>query len=172
MKAMPEELSDRLWKAVIAKRNELKGQHPYRATNESAAYHSAHSVMSIVDISLLDGCHVVYRVEAWGSPAWQNGKEPGVQVTRWFHNAEEYWEDLISRPDNAVIVDAIHYRLGKNTGPMEYRGFAGRRFHIRFHDGCEVTTNDLWYQGPIPPVFRDRLPDNATFVTATEVAAR
>ena len=40
------------------------------------------------------------------------------------------------------------------------RGFGGRR-HLfrRLSDGDILETDDLWYQGPIPPMFRDRLPD-------------
>ena len=35
---------------------------------------------------------------------------------------------------------------------------------IRFTDGREVITHNLWHQGTIPKHFRARLPDNAVFV--------
>jgi hypothetical protein len=49
----------------------------------------------------------------------------------------------------------------ENEDTEHYRGFAGRRFVIRFHDGRIVETTNLWSNGIIPEHFRDRLLDNA-----------
>jgi len=65
-------------------------------------------------------------------------------------------------PANRVVIDGEHYMLGDNTAGM--KGFGGRRFDIEFFDGRRVTTTDLWFQGVIPPKWRERFPDNARFV--------
>jgi len=45
-----------------------------------------------------------------------------------------------------------------------FLGFGGKEFVIRFRDGTEVTTHNLWHQGAIPERFRSYLPNNADFV--------
>lgn len=81
----------------------------------------------------------------------------------------EYWsEHIADYGPNSVIVDNTHYWIGEEPKPGESRSFlghAGREFKIRFNDGREVTTHNLWYQGPIPTRFRDRLQNNAEFVS-------
>lgn len=68
-----------------------------------------------------------------------------------------------AKPEVARI-DGTHYRIGKeNANPDGFRGFAGQRFKIKFSDGREVETTNLWCQGAIPERFRNRLPDNAQF---------
>ncbi|WP_275558596.1 hypothetical protein [Streptomyces sp. 5-6(2022)] len=69
-----------------------------------------------------------------------------------------------------VVVGGEHYILGEDRPGDAFKGFGGRRFDIEFFDGRKVTTRDLWYQGVIPPKWRERYPDNARFVTG-EVAS-
>ena len=80
-----------------------------------------------------------------------------------------YWQRYIDLKDkqNEVIVGGVHYRCNTdkpidNINP-QWNGFGGRRWHIRFFDGRDVITNNLWYQGQIPERFRELLPDNAEF---------
>lgn len=61
-----------------------------------------------------------------------------------------------------VVIGGTHYTLG--DGKSFFKGFAGRRWTIRFTDGETVTTDDLWHQGEIPDHLRHLFPDNATFV--------
>lgn len=77
-----------------------------------------------------------------------------------------HWQDLAAEAalPTSVRVGGIHYQVGPGTS--QPRGFAGQRFEIRFADGREVVTTDLWHQGQIPARFRARLPDNAVFVRA------
>jgi hypothetical protein len=66
----------------------------------------------------------------------------------------------------SVRVNGLHYWIGNTCGgDKKFRGFGGRRFVIRFMGGREVTTTNLWHQGEIPEHFRERLPDNATFLS-------
>jgi hypothetical protein len=46
--------------------------------------------------------------------------------------------------------------------PRSHLGHAGAHWNIKFHDGREVRTNDLWCQGDIPTWFWDKFPVNAT----------
>jgi len=70
--------------------------------------------------------------------------------------------------DGAPIarVNGRHYVVEPydTTTPSQWRGSSGAEFTFRFHDGREITSNDVWTQGEIPARFRDRLPDNAVIV--------
>jgi hypothetical protein len=63
-------------------------------------------------------------------------------------------------------VNGIHYVVKPHnpTDPPQFLGFGGTAFTFRFHDGREITSNDVMCQGEIPARFRDRLPDNAVIV--------
>ena len=78
----------------------------------------------------------------------------------------KHWDDLLQRKDDPDVVRAQHrhYVLGSAQTPGRWNGFGGHRFKIRFNDGREIETVDLWSQGVIPTHFRERMPDNAVFV--------
>jgi len=63
----------------------------------------------------------------------------------------------------AVRIEGVHYFIGDDN-EKGFRGFDGNKFIIRFHDGRNITTTNLWCQSSIPTRFRDRLPDNAIFL--------
>ena len=79
-----------------------------------------------------------------------------------------HWRDLWEgrANPNHLVVDGRHYVIGpvRPPGYRGFLGFGGRRFHIRFHDGREVVTHNLWTQGVVPREWRDRLPDTAEFL--------
>lgn len=93
-----------------------------------------------------------------------------VQIVKSVDSHDEYWAKQLSDRSNAVVIDGVHYRLGKGTGPRDARGFGGRRWEIQYlpaddEDAPEpLVVNDLWYQGPIPPKHRPNFPDNARFI--------
>lgn len=63
----------------------------------------------------------------------------------------------------AVVADGHCYALGEHCAPAwDFRGFGGRRWLIRFHDGRELCTQNLWHNGEVPAAYRNALPDNAT----------
>jgi len=80
-----------------------------------------------------------------------------------------FWEEKVTRyaNENSVVVGGNWYSIGaeRRAGDAEFRGFGGRKWIIKFHDGREVTSTNLWYGGDIPPGVREKLPDNAVFVT-------
>jgi hypothetical protein len=63
------------------------------------------------------------------------------------------------------VVAGTHYEIGPvSGGDSRFSGFGGREFNIRFLDGREVRSSNLWCQGVIPKVWRERIPDNAEFL--------
>lgn len=79
-----------------------------------------------------------------------------------------FWDKLVVIKDDpkTVRVKGTHYIIGpepKNERAL-FLGFGGRRFDIRFKDGREVSTRNLWCQGEIDHKFREQLPDNAEFI--------
>lgn len=79
----------------------------------------------------------------------------------------KFWLDLVDkrfRLDH-VRIDGEHYVICNEFPPAgSFRGHSGRKFTIRFNDGREVTTTNLWAQGTVPAEFKDDLPDNARFI--------
>ncbi len=81
-----------------------------------------------------------------------------------------HWREWIERAERGdariVRVGNVHYHIGdeKPDSPRHCRGFDGARWVVRFPDGRQVTSTNLWCQGNIPEHFQGRLPDNAEFV--------
>jgi hypothetical protein len=89
-----------------------------------------------------------------------------------------FWTEWVERRDERATarIGGWHYRvhpMAKPSVPAHCKGFGGRLHKIVWDTGWTATTDNLWGQGEIPERFRDRLPDNATFVAvgAREVAA-
>jgi hypothetical protein len=159
-----------LWEAVVAERSRisqsLRGQWA-SSTSEHAYFTSAEDAASgLLHLRMLDGSSRVFRVVA--RRGWPS-QEIEVTVDRWYHNDEEHWQGVLSEPlaANQVIIKAELYEIRPDAPadtPGYCLGYGGAKHVIRFHDGREVTTRNLWHCGTVPPVFRDRLPDNASFV--------
>lgn len=63
-----------------------------------------------------------------------------------------------------AIIDGTYYHIGpEDNRPNSVRGFGGSKFVIRFKDGHEVTTTNLWCGGDIDEYWKQFLPDNANF---------
>lgn len=79
----------------------------------------------------------------------------------------DFWTDYVKRTNDSDVarITGVHYVMGDETNePAHFRGFGGDKFKIRFRDGREVVSTNLWCQGDIPERFRDQLSDNAEFV--------
>ncbi|GAB3823880.1 hypothetical protein GCM10027610_001380 [Dactylosporangium cerinum] len=79
----------------------------------------------------------------------------------------DFWQWQFNLP-GGLIINGEHYRIGEeptadalNNNPSQF-GSYGRRYVIRFLDGREVVTHNLWHQGAIPDALRR--PDSAAFV--------
>jgi hypothetical protein len=77
-----------------------------------------------------------------------------------------FWQKYVEIKDLPKIarIDGTHYVIEPDNPNAAFKGFGGAEFKIKFHDGREVVTHNLWYQGEIPKHFRDELPDNAVFI--------
>lgn len=81
----------------------------------------------------------------------------------------DFWRGKIEQrtPDH-VCVAGHFYRLATGS-PSENRvlGHGGREFFVRRHGEAEIKVfNNVWHAGEIPPAFRDRLKDDADFLSA------
>lgn len=75
------------------------------------------------------------------------------------------WRDrlpLVGNPDVAII-DGTFYTIGDENDPSPFRGFGGDKFVIKFKDGREVTTTNLWCGGNISDAWKSKFPNNADF---------
>ena len=83
-----------------------------------------------------------------------------------------FWTEKIEIFSNRhAIIDGKMFYI-KDDKPKEYKGFlgfGGRKFNIQFNDGQIITTRNMWHNGEIPDHFRDRLPDNAVFISEKEL---
>lgn len=79
--------------------------------------------------------------------------------------------DDAKHPEAVVIVKGHHFTISPDK-PKGYQGFIGHggaEFVIKFHDGREVVSHNLWAQGGVPEHFKTRFPDNAVFVEKRSV---
>lgn len=81
-----------------------------------------------------------------------------------FHN--DYWGSKVKDKDkdNMVRIKGEHYYIGEEDSKSSFRGFSGMKYKIKFFDGREVISTNLWYNGEIPDNFKELLPDNAEFM--------
>ena len=88
-----------------------------------------------------------------------------VTVTRRASTNDDYWLSQLRDRRQALVVNGVHYRIGSRNGTSgPFKGFGGRMFEFEMlADGRRVTVDDLWFQGPIPPKYREQLPDTARF---------
>lgn len=76
-----------------------------------------------------------------------------------------FWDELSVKVATTIRIEGVHYMNGPNAKkPHQYNGHGGRNFIIKMNSGEVIETCDLWCQGSIPTRFRDKMPDNATFV--------
>jgi hypothetical protein len=73
-----------------------------------------------------------------------------------------FWRQYVGNP-KSIVIDGEHFVDGGKT-TLEPRGHGGRQFKIKMKDGTVIETNNLWYQGKIPPIYRKDIPDNAVFI--------
>ena len=72
-----------------------------------------------------------------------------------------------------MVIGHTHYRIlpDRSAHDRDLAGHGGRLFRIRRLGSSEVIeTRNLWYQGVIPPKWREQMPDDAEFVTADSLA--
>ena len=78
----------------------------------------------------------------------------------------DFWNDKIEIKDDTQTarIDGKHYHIGNENSRSSFRGFGGSKNVIKFFDGREVITTNLWHNGTIPESHKELLPDNAEFI--------
>lgn len=67
------------------------------------------------------------------------------------------------KDSDIAIIDGVFYSIGSENDPSSCKGFGGDKFVIRFKDGRQVTTTNLWCGGNISDAWKDKFPNNADF---------
>ena len=80
-----------------------------------------------------------------------------------------FWDETLKRdktypPHKVCIIDGVHYVIAPEDSTDPFRGFGGHKFQIEFFDGTKVTTTNLWHQGEIPEIWKEKFKNNARFV--------
>lgn len=81
----------------------------------------------------------------------------------WWDKVEMRANNDLYQGNRVVRVRYNHYIIYPDN-PNGFQGFGGREHTIRFDNGDEIVTHNLWHQGEIPMWFREHLPNNAVFV--------
>lgn len=125
----------------------------------SRAYHTKRELVS-------NECILPKPCNECGSPISANylNKEDLIKKNLCF--GCDFWSSKIPIKDdaNTVRVNGVHYRITPDNAKAAFQGFGAHEFKIKFNDGRNVVTHNLWCQGEIPVIFKDRLPDNAKFL--------
>jgi hypothetical protein len=96
---------------------------------------------------------------------WMDDVSIKLALRELCHTCDFWHEKILIKDDpETARIDGTHYRVGQESVRGLFQGFGGHKFVIQFADGREVTTTNLWHQGPIPERFADRLPNNAVFL--------
>ena len=123
-----------------------------------------------------DGTSVIHTITCKIVPVCSTATFSKIDVrtntTSIVDSHDEFWQEKVAWADPmhkyysiCVRVNHEHYCIEEEgIGTYGFKGHGGRKFHIKFFDGREVITDNLWYQGVIPPKYRELLPDNAEFV--------
>jgi hypothetical protein len=162
----PVQPDPELWQAILNRIEEITTANPddRRSARGTASVNTYGTVSTIYKMDRRNGEDWVYHIEASRDRFRQD--QFNIAVDRFLDSHEGYWNQQLSDRTRAVVIEGIHYRIGTRTGGGDMNGHGGRLFRIRYlDDGRVVETRDLWFQGPIPPMFRDRLPDTAEFVS-------
>ena len=77
-----------------------------------------------------------------------------------------FWNEKVEIKDDPRMarIQGKQYFISIEDKNLLSRGFSGEKFKIRFFDGREVITTNLWCNGKIPESHKELLPDNAEFI--------
>ena len=79
---------------------------------------------------------------------------------------DDFWRDIkrwdIEYPNSFAIVNGVHYSIGNEDDTSPFRGFAGAKVRIKFFDGREIISTNMWHNGTIPEEYKKFFKDNAT----------
>ena len=79
-----------------------------------------------------------------------------------------FWREMLEKdskraPYTWCMIDGTHYVIEPDDPGNYFQGFGGAEFHIKFNDGHEVITHNLWCQGEPEGSWKEKFPNNANF---------
>jgi hypothetical protein len=161
---------EEMWKLVSARCDELlKGA---RGSSRSAGTISSDGrhMMAIVKAGQDDGTDKVYEVSAIHHDSMHAPeRHTPIQVSvsgPYIDSHDSFWLETAEEDKKRtfLVIDGTHYVVSPDC-ESGFQGHGGRLFRYRMLGEDEVReTRNLWYQGPVPPKFRELFPDNAEFV--------
>jgi len=163
------ERHEEMWKAILAKCEELQHQPGGRPDMRSAGGvgFQGREMSAVVKVGHDDGTRSVYHVQAHLQGPHQRDRIKVTVDGPWLDSSDGFWSMQLSDRKGAVVINHTHYRISPDRpeSQRDLAGHGGSLFRIRMLASGEVIeTRNLWYQGVIPPSWRDRLPDDAEFV--------
>lgn len=77
-----------------------------------------------------------------------------------------FWNEKVEAKNNPMIarINGKQYHISDENSKSFFRGFGGLKLKIRFFDGREIVTTNLWHNGVISESHKKLLPDNAEFI--------
>ena len=77
-----------------------------------------------------------------------------------------FWNENVEQKNDLKIVrvKGHQYHIGDEKDKSLFHGYGGAKWRIKFFDGREVITTNLWHNGEIPESYKELLPDNAEFI--------
>jgi hypothetical protein len=163
------ERGDELWRLVLDECEKIgtSAAPGGRQSRRSSAMYGAdgRSVSALLWIEKNDGSNDVYHLTARDSSG-RVGMDVNVDGP-WTDNHDKFWQMQLRDRTGAWVIGHTHYRVHPDlpNGRRDGAGHAGRLFRIRRLDNGEVfETRNLWFQGTVPPAWRDQFPDTAEFV--------
>lgn len=82
-----------------------------------------------------------------------------------------FWEEKVREADEDTFVvnnTRYHGSLVDKNKVKGFLGFGGADFYVKFNDGRIRHYNNVWCQGDVPEIWREKIPNNATFLTKEE----
>ena len=74
-----------------------------------------------------------------------------------------HWSNMHVGP-NDLVIDGGLYHVSPDNNQSFFKGLNGSRHIIKKDSGEIVITHNLWHKGNVPTRFKDKFPNNATFL--------
>lgn len=108
--------------------------------------------------------------EEKGPEEWREGNIRSImEELEVCFNCAFWIEKIRLHDDQTFIIKGERYHCAgpsvKGENGLIWRGHGGSKFQIKkFGSDRIYKTDNLWFQGIIPDIFKDEIPDNAEFV--------
>ena len=83
------------------------------------------------------------------------------------YQTDQEYRKIPEHFSEVIIIDGHHYVADTDPSHKKnlYKGIGGAPHLVKFKDGRVEAFDNLWHQGEIPEIFREKLPDNAEFIS-------